>query len=93
MGILPQATKCFFVIGEHGVELLLCFHVHGEGWSVGNGDDLWIGECACDGAVIECRAVPQQTVGVVICAAYDSRWELLLYVFDDVYVDAVVCKG
>ena len=39
--------------------------------------------------MIECRAVPQQAVGVVIFAAYDAKWKLLLYVFNDVDVDVV----
>ena len=54
---------------------------------------MWIGECARDGVVIECRAVPQQAVGAVVFAVYDARWKLLLYVFCDVYVDVVACRG
>ena len=33
-GYLTPVSEMFFVAGEHVVELLLCFHVHGEGWSV-----------------------------------------------------------
>ena len=48
-----------------------------------------VSECACDGGVVKCRAVPQQAVWVVIFAVYDAGWKLLLYVFDDVDVDVV----
>ena len=50
---------------------------------------MWVGECACDGGMVKCRAVPQQAVWVVIFAVYDAEWELLLYVFDDVNADVV----
>ena len=35
----------------------------------------------------------QQAVGVVILAVDNAHWELLLYLFDDVYVNVVVGGG
>ena len=54
---------------------------------------MWVGECVCDGGVVYCWTEPQQAVGVVIFAVDNAHWELLLYLFDDVYVNVVAGGG
>ena len=51
-GDLAPIPKMLFVAGEHVSELLLRFHVHREGWSMGNGENVCVGECVCDGGMV-----------------------------------------
>ena len=72
------------------LELLLDLHVLGERGGVGNGENAGVGECAGDCVAVKSWAKPQHAVEVMVLTMSNARWQLLLYIFDDVDVEVVV---